>query len=208
MPMLLIIQHYTPIKPKIGRGFWLQWVLVTLAGFLVSLYWVEVGERPDVRLLEGAIGGAAIGLAQWFVLKQQFYQAWSWVLVTTLSWGLVGVSSLGALGWVAPSATNIPMRAVYGAVNGAVVGTLMGVTQWLFLRKQSPRAGWWIFASTGGWTVGLTLGWLLGGLLRKSTGLFLSEVLGLTLGWFVVATTTGIALCYVAETTVPQKVSK
>ena len=51
---------------------WLQWVLVTTVGFLLSLYWVEIGERSDIRATEGAIGGIAIGLAQWLVLKRRF----------------------------------------------------------------------------------------------------------------------------------------
>lgn len=206
--MLLIVKHYTPVKPTIGWSFWFQWVFVTLVGFLLSLYWVEVGERPDLRALQGAIGGAAIGVAQWFVLRKQFYQAWWWVLASIVSWGLVGSSSLGALGWFAPKATNLSVRLIYGAANGAVVGILIGVVQWLFLRKQSIRAWSWIVGSIVGWAVGLSLGWLLGGVLRSLTGLFLGEVVGLAWGWVVVAAITGVPLCYVADGTTPQKVRR
>lgn len=187
---------------KMGCGFWLQWMLVTIVGFLVSLYWIEVGESPDVRALEGAIGGAAIGLAQWFVLRQKFYKAWGWVLASIVGWGLIGGSGLGALGWIAPTVTSIPVRAFYGAMNGAVVGTLFGVAQGLILNNQIYRAWRWILANTIGWALGLALGWTLGAVLRGVTGLFLGEVVGLIWAWLVVAAITGVALGHVARASV------
>jgi hypothetical protein len=195
-----MIKHYMPIKfIKTEWGFWLQWVLVTIVGFLVSLYWVEVGESPDLRGIEGAIGGAAIGLAQWFVLRQQFSKAWGWVLASIVSWGLIGGSGLGALGWMAPTVMSIPLRMLYGAMNGAVVGTLFGVAQGLVFNKQIYKAWPWILANTLGWAIGLALGWALGAVLRGFTGLFLGEVVGLTLTWLVVAVITGVALRHVAH---------
>jgi hypothetical protein len=56
----------------------------------------------------------------------------------------------------------------YGAdLAGAVGGTL----QWLHLRQQVPRSGWWVLASILGWAVGLglavavgkALGWMVAG---------------------------------------------
>lgn len=184
---------------KIRFWFWLQWVFVTFVGFLVSLYWIEVGESLEVRAMEGAIGGAAIGLAQWFVLRQQFSPVWGWVLASTVSWCLIGSSGLGALGWSTPSVTSIPLRAVYGVMDGAVVGTLFGVTQGLVLNDHIYRAWRWILANTVAWAVGLSVSWILGAILHSATGLFLGEVVGLTLGWIVVAAITGVALEHVAR---------
>ncbi|NER32009.1 MAG: hypothetical protein F6J89_31485, partial [Symploca sp. SIO1C4] len=48
----------------IRNTFWWQWVLVTLASFLVSLLLIEIGERPDIGTFEGVIGGSLIGLGQ------------------------------------------------------------------------------------------------------------------------------------------------
>ena len=31
---------------------------------------------------------------------------------------------------------------------------MLGVLQWLVLRRQVARAGWWVLASTVGWIVG------------------------------------------------------
>ena len=53
---------------------WLQWIFVTLIGFLASLYWLEVGERPDLNAIDGAVGGAVIGAAQWWVIRPKLPQ--------------------------------------------------------------------------------------------------------------------------------------
>lgn len=192
------MKYYTPLEhSKIGCAFWLQWVLLTIIGFLISLYWIEVGERPDFKAVEGATGGAVIGLAQWLVLRQQFFQAWWWVLASIVVWVFISSNGLGALGWVVPrDMYDIPSRLVYGAVEGAKVGALLGVTQWLFLKQQVFRAWWWILISTVGWAIGLALAWAVGAFLYKLTGIFLGEVVGLLLGWVVVAAITGVALIW------------
>ncbi|MBD1936894.1 hypothetical protein H6F73_06085 [Microcoleus sp. FACHB-68] len=173
---------------------WLQWVLLTLAGFLVSLLFIEIGERPDIGAFQGAIGGAAIGLAQWFFLRSRISHPWRWVLACVISWGLLGFSGLGALGWFAPATPQIPLRIVYGAINGEQMGLLIGLAQWLAIWKQ-VTAGWrWVLTSSVCWAVALAIGWTVGGLLSQATGLFLGEVVGLAVAWIVAAATTGIPL--------------
>jgi hypothetical protein len=51
---------------------------------------------------------------------------------------------------------------LYGVVNGAVIGTLVGVMQSLVLRGQFSRAGWWVLASALGMGVGFALGQVVG----------------------------------------------
>ncbi|MBW4682634.1 MAG: hypothetical protein KME19_21450 [Microcoleus vaginatus WJT46-NPBG5] len=173
---------------------WLQWVLLTLAGFLVSLLFIEIGEKPDIGAFEGAIGGVVIGLAQWFFLRSRISNAGWWVLVCVLSWGLLGVTGLGALGWFTPATPQIPLRIVYGAINGEQMGLLIGLAQWLVIGKQ-VMAGWrWIITSSVCWAVALAIGWTVGGLLHQATGLFFGEVVGLAVAWIVAAATTGIPL--------------
>ena len=43
---------------------------------------------------------------------------------------------------------------VAGSVGIALGGILTGVLQWLVLRRQVARAGWWVLATTVGWVVG------------------------------------------------------
>ena len=175
-------------------GLWLQWIFVTLIGFLASLYWLEVGGRPDLNAIDGAIGGAVIGVAQWWVIRQKIPNAWLWILISIACWSILGISHIGVVGWIAPSTSNLLIRMGYGVLNGIQVGLLMGTTQWLTFRKSIPKAQRWILMSAIGWGLGLALGWSLGEILHRWTGIFLGEVMGLTLGWITVAVVTGSAL--------------
>ena len=189
---------------EIGWGFWLQWILATLIGFLVSLYWIEVGGTPDLNAVEGVIGGGAIAIAQWWVIRQTFPKAWWWILVSIVGWGVLGLSHIGAVGWIAPSTSSIHLRILYGVLNGAKVGLLMGVAQWWMLRISVPKAEQWILASVAGWAAGLSLGWSIGEVLHRITGIFLGGVVGLTLAWVVTAAVTGTTLVKLARESIPE----
>ncbi|MEM9244598.1 MAG: hypothetical protein AAGA67_02465 [Cyanobacteria bacterium P01_F01_bin.153] len=198
------VTHKSRKSSEIGWGFWLQWILVTLIGFLVSLYWVEVGGTPDLNAVEGVIGGAAIGVAQWCVIRQKFPKAWWWMLVSVVGWGVLGLSHIGAVGWTAPSTSNIYLRILYGVLKGAQVGLLMGIAQWLVLRMCVPKAEQWILASVAGWAFGLSLGWSVGEMLHRITGIFRGEVAGLFFSWSVVAVVTGSILVKLAKRCIPE----
>lgn len=198
--------YYAPVKlASKERSFWLQWVFLTLVGFLVSLLFVEIGVRPYVGVVQGFAGGAAIGLAQWAVLRQLFPQASRWILASALSWGLIGASSLGALGWMAPTNENIAFRLIHGVFDGALVGALTGLAQWLTIQKQVAKDGTWIFASAASWALGLPLGWAVGWAVRLSTRLFLGELVGLAVTWLAVSALTGVALIRLLGRAAPKK---
>jgi len=91
-----------------------------------------------------------------------------WVLATTVGW-VLGLVLGGEMG----------------------IGILVGLTQWLVLRRYFPGAGWWVLASGIGWLAGwaiVTSGLIVppgGGLL---TSIVTGAVFGVTLGvaqWFV-----------------------
>lgn len=175
--------------------FWLQWVLATVVGFLISLYWIEIDIKPYVGVIEGAIGGAVIGFAQGLILQQRLAIAPQWLLMSVVSWGLIAASNLGAIGWIAPKTLVVGERLIYGGLQGAFVGALLGVGQWFILKQQLTRARQWILASAASWTA-VGIGWAIGAMLRQATHLFLSEVVGLAFTWFIVAATTGINLIW------------
>lgn len=175
-------------------SFWWQWVLVTLASFLVSLFLIEIGERPDLGVFEGVIGGSLIGLGQSLVLWQRIPKAWWWVLANIISWGLVSSSSLGTIGWVAPRIEQINLRLIYGLVDGLQLGVVLGVAQWLVFRKHISKAWRWILVSSWCWSISLACGWFVGGVVRQLTGLFLGEVFGLAVSWLMVSIITGASL--------------
>ena len=126
-------------RPRsVGWRLWLLWVLASVGGWGVG--GVVLGPvfsvvEPAFGLLVGgaavgAIGGAALGVLQWLVLRGQLARAGWWIVASTVGWTVGGVS--------------------FGLVGGALAGFL----QWLVLRGQLARAGWWIAASTVGWAIG------------------------------------------------------
>ena len=84
-----------------------------------------------------------------------------WVLASVVGWGVGGVV-LGPVFSVVEPAFGL---LVGGAAVGAIGGAALGVLQWLVLRRQLARAGWWIVASTIGWAVGGAAFGLVGGAL-------------------------------------------
>jgi NhaP-type Na+/H+ or K+/H+ antiporter len=173
-------------RRKPGWGFWLLWVLASTAGWAVgnAVFNAVVGAMGSavrfavVLAVGGAVGGAVAGVAQWLILRRQVRRAGWWILASTVGWAVgwavvnavvnavvdavvdavVGAvvdavvdAVVGAVGWAV-------VNAVVNAVVGAVVGAVSGVAQWLILRRQVRRAGWWILASTEGWAVGLAVG--------------------------------------------------
>ncbi len=64
----------------------------------------------------------------------------------------------------------------------------------VYPQTAGKKAWTWILTSALGWGVGLAIGWSVGGILRLKSHLFLSELVGLTLAWVVVAAITGVAL--------------
>ncbi|MGK7900480.1 MAG: hypothetical protein AB4352_03520 [Hormoscilla sp.] len=183
-----------PSKKKFAYSLWLQWVLATVGGFGLSLLLIEIGERPDMGVWEGLIGGGAIGLGQWLVLRGRISHAWWWIVASIVGWGLIGASDLGALGWAAPRTMQIPLRLIFGFADGLQIGCWLGALQWLVLSRQVPFAWLWTLVSTGSWAIGMAIGWGVGGMLRQATNFFLGDVVGLAVAWLVVGGLTGIAL--------------
>jgi len=144
-------------RSQVGWGFWLQWVLASTVGMFVGFFmgflsaaltYDVLGDRIAFSLF-GIVLGIGVGVLQWLVLRRRVSGAVWWVLASAagglgiLQAGFEGLSyslSFGAL----LSFTGIV------ALGGAVTGTL----QWLVLRGQFSRAGWWVLASTVGWGLG------------------------------------------------------
>lgn len=194
------------VSVKEGATLWLGWTGLTWLAFVGSLLFVEIGERSDLSLTEGLLGGGLIGLAQWQVLRVSFGQTtaareappWKsshrWLVASVLGWGTLTLFHVGALGWMAPGTQNLFFRSFLGIVYGGYVGAGLGVAQWLAIRKQVTRAWRWIPLSSGIWAVAIALGWLVGGCLRAVSHLFISEVIGLVVAWGAIAALSGIGI--------------
>jgi hypothetical protein len=69
---------------------------------------------------------------------------------------------------------------IYGFVNGAGVGTLVGTMQWVVLRRHVSRAGWWVLTSALGSGLSFALNQVVGQLVGVAvTGAVLVWVLRL-----------------------------
>lgn len=173
---------------------WMSWTGLTWLAFVSSLLLVEVGERSDVSLVEGTIGGVLVGLAQWLALRGHLPNAARWMVATVVSWGALTLFHIGALGWMAPGTPNLFFRGVLGVLYGGYVGAGLGVGQWLALRSQVEEAWRWVPLNAGIWAVAIALGWLIGGGLRLASNLFVSEVIGLMVAWAAIAVLSGIGI--------------
>lgn len=173
---------------------WMSWTGLTWLAFVSSLLLVEVGERSDVSLVEGTIGGVLVGLAQWLALRGHLPNAARWMVATVVSWGALTLFQIGALGWMAPGTSNLFFRGVLGLLSGGYVGVGLGVGQWLAIRTQVNEAWRWVPLNGGIWAVAIALGWLIGGGLRLASNLFVSEVIGLMVAWGAIAALSGIGI--------------
>lgn len=162
-----------------GWRLWLWWVLVSsiglalgvaggfAAGFAIGGAISAIASQSGF----GAVVGVSVGTMQWLVLRRRVSGAGWWVLTTTLGMG-VGFALVRAL---TPTVSRmVGGGPVYGLANGAMVGTLIGTLQWLVLRWQVFRAGWWVPASALGMGVGFALGQVAGQLVGVAmTGIVL-----------------------------------
>lgn len=94
-----------------------------------------------------------------------------WILATIIGW------TLGATLWELVRQAKLSASIVQGIISDALIGVGIGTAQWLVLRRQVPRAWWWISATTLAWAVS----WLLVNKLESSLdSVRLSVTLGLT----------------------------
>ncbi|MDZ8106791.1 MAG: protein kinase [Nostoc sp. DedQUE12a] len=141
-----------PTHPKpIDWSFWRKWVLVNTVGGVVGfgvggLVGDAVWRANAVAgfVLLGILWGGLLGVMQWLMLRGLVFCKW-WVLAT-----VVGITGF-VLGYDAVG------RPVGYAVVGAVAGTLLGMIQWLVLRRSLSRTAWWVLANTVGVTIAMIL---------------------------------------------------
>lgn len=159
-----------------ARGRWLWWVLASTVGWAVG---GTVGVALGGGLAMGivvtgyvgmAVGVIAAGALQWLVLRRQVTGAAWWIVTSVVGAALVGILAV-LLGWIVGVVGRLVGGAAWGANWGpdwsadpggdvgfvvavAAGGTVLGVLQWLVLRRQVARTGWWVLASTVGWVVG------------------------------------------------------
>ncbi len=91
----LLLRYWLPrIKWWIATTL-LGWLLFAVVLFLLSSF-VSFSTAPSPAFAGLLIGGA-IGLAQWFVLRQRVPRAVLWILISALGWGMAALVTDGAI---------------------------------------------------------------------------------------------------------------
>lgn len=147
------------------------WTVISAVGGALGLFFgTAVGFPLAYRsntlgvLVVGVILGAALGIGQWLVLRWYLGQARGWVLASTLG-GCVGFYLGQMIAW----SSRLPLAVMANFTHGALLGGGLGLAQWVTLRRFTPRAGWWVLASSLGWGAAWSLGvgiFASGGMLR------------------------------------------
>jgi hypothetical protein len=166
--------------------FWAGWTLYSELGGLVALALaaeippfisgvLPSGDEANITgygngwavVVAGLLFGVIFGSFQWFFLRSWFAgqrsAGWWWIAASALA---VGVSF--TLAWVLGDGIygdNFAQHGLPHAVDragiwgGALIGTMLGLGQWLALWSRQPglaiRAGWWIAANI----IAFALGW-------------------------------------------------
>ena len=81
---------------------------------------------------------------------------WLWWMLASSAGGAVGVfvAVVVFVFVIFSAALDVVGGTLLSAVLGAVLGASLGIAQWLVLRRQVSRAGWWVLANTVAFAVG------------------------------------------------------
>ncbi|MEP7343062.1 MAG: hypothetical protein ABI977_35370 [Acidobacteriota bacterium] len=188
-------------------NLWLYWVMANGVGEVLGLGVVAAagvtlalapGQRRDafsilalavVMILAGAFEGVAVGVAQWLVLRRRLpalrWQTWvqasaagafaAWVL------GMIPGTLMKLYADPAAPPPKVNHALMYGmaALMGAVLGPILGVPQWLALRRHVARSGWWVWANAAAWAVGMPVIFIGVGMVARGGSGLRAAVLGL-----------------------------
>ncbi|QLE58602.1 hypothetical protein [Nostoc sp. TCL26-01] len=180
-----------PLFAKYPLKFLLLWIFATFGGFVVSLFWVEIGEQSEIGAISAAVGGLAIALPQSLILRDTIFTL-KWILFTPIAWVILTILGVGAVGWIVPNSELLPLRLLYSVTSGIVGGFGIGTAQWLAIRQPKSWAWQWILVNSLTWALAIPIGSTVGFLLHRLTQLFVGEILGLAITWLIVAILTGI----------------
>lgn len=143
-----------------------RWAIATILGafsaivpfFLTAASFPDVGERYEFVKASIFVTFLAVSIGQWIILRSFLAGMWKWVPVTTL-FGFAAAEFV-ALGIVfGPDVSHYRRAGIWSVVTDmvpeslffALVHTLvLGVPQWLVLRKKVSRSGWWLLATAVG----------------------------------------------------------
>ncbi len=183
----MVVAARLALAPQGGPGWrvWFLWLMAAAVGWGWGVYWGWFGPHEEPKMLQrvptvvlagylGVVVGAIVmGGLQWLALRRHVVRAVRWVLASVGAVAVVGVVVF-AVGVV-----NADVGWLAGV---SLFGTVAGTFQWLVLRHQVRRAGWWVLVSTVGWVVGMPLGDIVG---PPGLGAAYGAITGTALVWLL-----------------------
>jgi hypothetical protein len=132
-------------------GLWLGWTLATaggmLVGFLLAIPLVNLLDLVLAQIAVPVLAGAAIGFAQWIVLRRYVTASTRWELGDGVTWAAGYI--LGLL-----LVQSLPSTIFIATIGFLLFGLIVALVQWPVLRREIPNLLVWILACTAGWTIG------------------------------------------------------
>lgn len=153
-----------------GLKLWFAWNLVTYIGLIISgiilniipLRTYSVLSGPEHNILEfitDTLGGFVIGLViGWFqslIIGFKINGKGKWILATA-----IGLALWGSIFSVSRMSVPFPYYQIDHRISSLapfLIGPVIGIAQWLVLRQQVNKAGWWVVVSALGWFLPLAL---------------------------------------------------
>jgi hypothetical protein len=166
---------------------WFRWLGLTLVGLVAGMIVFIVvgsflGEAGDnspsaiFGIVLGVIFGTTFSLAHWLFLRRYLAGLIPWIIATIIAFALAAAIVFGLLDGDAPDAA-IPLKISHAMV----VGSGLGLAQWLVLRKKVEQAYRWIVFSIVGWVVGEITGILIAGIAGPPLDLMALFLVGMAL---------------------------
>ena len=150
-------------------SFTISWFIATFASFFIGLISVystaeSLGlyvsseshtdyEKAIMTFIFLSVAGFCTGFLQWKLIKNRISYSWRWIIATTVGF----VSPVIPIFYETIEVMlndNLLLKLAYIMSVLAVCGAITGYFQWLVIRQQFSRAGWWIVASTIGHSLG------------------------------------------------------
>ena len=142
-------------KSSVGWTVWLWWVLAGTGGGAVGFaaadallnFMSAALQRAIAEVVIFGLIGAGLGTMQWLVLRNLFSQAGWWIVASTVGGAIVGMGAASL-----SSEIELSLIIAYG-----LGGAILGILQWIVLRRQTSRAWLWILASPLGWAIAVPI---------------------------------------------------
>lgn len=102
--------QWTVLVKRMGKAR--QWILASIVGWSAGSFVYVFTIPPALDFLAGGILGAAVGIAQWRILRQEFLWAGWWIPVSVMAWttGLTLLPGLLSTAVTAGAVTGIALE--------------------------------------------------------------------------------------------------